>query len=60
MSEIEVTVAEEGMTYVFPDEAAVEAWALRGVPAYIRTRTADAAAVAASVRDIDELFRERR
>lgn len=60
MSEIEVTVAEEGVTYVFPDEAAVDAWALHGVPAYIRTRAADATAVAAAVRDVDELFRGPR
>lgn len=59
MSEIEVTVAEEGMTYVFPNDAAVEAWSLHGVPAYVRTRHADAEAIEASVQAVNDEFEEQ-
>lgn len=60
MNEIEVTVAEEGMTYVFASEKAVEDWSLRGIPTYIRCRAASKSAVDDSVSAVDSLVWEPR
>lgn len=56
MSDIEVTVAEEGTTYVFPDQDAVDAWSLHGVPAYIRTRAATAGDLESAVDALDSIL----
>lgn len=56
MSDIEVTVAEEGTTYVFPDQDAVDAWSLHGVPAYIRTRASTSGDVDGAVDALDAML----
>lgn len=57
---IEVTVAEEGVVYVFPNEAAVEAWALHAIPSYSRTRPATEKEISTAVALVERSLRGER